>query len=83
MYFHFQSLFKTERIIKRHDEIVLYFWAHDQREHFPNWLTLKQLGDFHFQTVFDFYRRLVGLRPATLLSGLQLQKRVGPDGRQF
>ena len=30
-----------------------------------------------------FLRRSVGPRPATLLSGLQLQKRVGPAGRQL
>ena len=30
-----------------------------------------------------FLRRPVGPRPATLLSGLQLQKRVGPVGRQL
>ena len=30
-----------------------------------------------------FLRRPVGPRPATLMSGLQLQKRVGPVGRQL
>ena len=30
-----------------------------------------------------FLRRPVGPRPATLLSGLQLQKRIGPVGRQL
>ena len=34
-------------------------------------------------TSVRFLRRPVGPRPATLLSGLQLQKRVGPVGRQL
>ena len=36
-----------------------------------------------FQCSVRFLRRPVGPRPATLLSGLQLQKRVGPAGRQL
>ena len=39
---------------------------------------------FFFSVLYSvrFLRRPVGPRPATLLSGLQLQKRVGPAGRQ-
>ena len=37
----------------------------------------------HLPLSVRFLRRSVGLRPATLLSGLQLQKRVGPVGRQL
>ena len=36
-----------------------------------------------FSTSVRFLRRPVGPRPATLLSGLQLQKCVGPVGRQL
>ena len=48
---------------------------------------LKQFFNFVY-TISDmnsvrFVPRPIGLRPATLMSGLQLQKHVGPVGRQF
>ena len=44
---------------------------------------VEGMVQFRYKDSVRFLRRPVGPRPATLMSGLQLQKRVGPAGRQL